>query len=202
MYANILLPELSSERLLVWLYHIHPVAEAEHLTAMNIADLGGEAGATALAAADGGRLGVVAVEEFVVGVPDVEHEAATWQRLLDPLTPDQPNRWRPANGPAVRLITADHRHVARMVLHVRDVEVAQGDVGVRQAFRAPRLGDRLHRVVTHTQRATLTRSWTIGEAHHVGNHVARRPEGWAEADRRPRIAAVAAGMTWAGGRMP
>src|SRR5215204_4362476 len=51
MAANILLPELSSERLLVWMYHTYPANEDKHLRAMGIADLRGEAGAAALAAA-------------------------------------------------------------------------------------------------------------------------------------------------------
>ena len=125
MFANILLPELSSDRLLVWLYHSYPAAAEQHLHASGIPDMRGELGRAALEAAGGGRLGVREVDELVVGVPDVDHEARLWQRLFDPLQPKAPNCWRPEGGPAIRLVPSTDRGVERVVLRVNDVAAAR-----------------------------------------------------------------------------
>jgi hypothetical protein len=102
---------------------------------LGIPDLRCEAGRVALEAAGGGRLGVIGVHELVVGVPDFDHEARQWNRLVDPVLPERPNCWRGGAGPAIRLIPAAKRQVERVVVRVNDVAAA--DAAWTQVDRSP-----------------------------------------------------------------
>jgi hypothetical protein len=79
---------------------------------------------TALDARDGGRLGLIGAAELVMGSPDPDVASERWQRLLDPLAPAAPGRWRfPAGGPDVRIVASTEERCERLVLTLRDPSV-------------------------------------------------------------------------------
>ena len=89
-----------------------------------------------LADCGGGRLGVLDAAELVVRARDPARAGDRWQRLLDPLRPDG-LVWRPAVGPAVRLVAGDEDRVERLDLAVRSVVRAREVWAERAAQRLP-----------------------------------------------------------------
>jgi hypothetical protein len=78
-----------------------------------------------LAERAGGRLGVVDAVELVIATRDVEAARGRWQRLFDPLQPEDGPVWRPMIGPAIRLLAGDDERVDQLTLAVRSVPTAQ-----------------------------------------------------------------------------
>jgi hypothetical protein len=72
----------------------------------------------------GGSLGVLGIEEVVIGTTDLASEQARWQRVLDPLLPNA-GRWDLSDGPAVRLVAADTDGIVALVLRVRSLAAAE-----------------------------------------------------------------------------
>lgn len=71
----------------------------------------------------GGRLGVVDALELVVVSRDAGLAQERWERLLGPPTTDL--TWRPAVGPAIRLVEGPAERVDHLTLGVRRLEAAQ-----------------------------------------------------------------------------
>lgn len=78
-----------------------------------------------LAERAGGRLGVLDATQLVIATPDLEAAANRWQRLLDPLRPTEPGAWRPAIGPAIKLVPGDDERVDYLLLTVRSTATAR-----------------------------------------------------------------------------
>jgi catechol 2,3-dioxygenase-like lactoylglutathione lyase family enzyme len=74
---------------------------------------------------DGGPLGVLAVQEVVIGVTDLQRARQLWQRLLDPEPPTATNTWQIGEGPAVRLVPAAEDRVQAMVIRVASLDRAK-----------------------------------------------------------------------------
>lgn len=68
-------------------------------------------------------LGVLGIEEVVIGASDVKAEQVRWQRLLDPVLPVA-GRWAFGTGPAVRVVPSDRDRIVALVLRVRSLSDA------------------------------------------------------------------------------
>lgn len=79
----------------------------------------------ALRACAGGALGVVAVEEIIAGVRDLESAQKMWAQLLAPFGPTAHGLWRIADGPAVRLVPAEENLIQSLVWKVSSLERAR-----------------------------------------------------------------------------
>jgi hypothetical protein len=77
-----------------------------------------------LAECGGGRLGVLDAVELVISTRDADAARRRWQRLFDPLRPAEMLKWRPAVGPAVRMVEGEDERVDHLVLAVRSPETA------------------------------------------------------------------------------
>jgi catechol 2,3-dioxygenase-like lactoylglutathione lyase family enzyme len=73
----------------------------------------------------GGPLGVVDVEEVVIGAVDVEMARRLWRRLLDATPSATPDTWQIGAGPAVRLVPANENRVEALLIRVRSLERAK-----------------------------------------------------------------------------
>jgi hypothetical protein len=78
----------------------------------------------ALAARQGGALGIESVEEIIAGVKDVEDANTRWRRFLAPQTESAPHLWEIADGPRVRLFEASDNQIQTLVLRVSSLKRA------------------------------------------------------------------------------
>ena len=69
-------------------------------------------------------MGLLGVQEIVVGVRDMEGARAGWQWLFDPLTEMEPGVWAVGDGPAIRLVLHDQDELVRLVWKVASLERA------------------------------------------------------------------------------
>ncbi len=77
-----------------------------------------------LRAKQGGPLGLLGVQEIVVGVRNMEAARASWQRLFDPLTETEPGLWAIGDGPTIRLVPRDQDGLVSLVWKVASLERA------------------------------------------------------------------------------
>ena len=77
-----------------------------------------------LVASGGGPLGVVEVNEVIIGATDVAAARRLWQTLLDPTPSSTANTWRIGSGPAIRLVSATENRVLTLVIRVASLERA------------------------------------------------------------------------------
>lgn len=82
-------------------------------------------GAEELARRNGGPLGVLAVQELVIGVEQREAALAQWRRLLESSTQESGGVITFPNGPALRFVEAPSGAILEMVVRVRSLEVAE-----------------------------------------------------------------------------
>jgi hypothetical protein len=75
-------------------------------------------------ARQGGPLGLLGVQEIVVGARDIAAARASWQRLFDPLAEVEEGRWEVGDGPAIRLVSHDQDELVRLVWKVVSLERA------------------------------------------------------------------------------
>lgn len=78
-----------------------------------------------LEAQRGGALGVESVKEIVASVKDVEEVNSRWRNFLAPTTEAASNVWEIADGPAVRLISANENAIQTLVLKVSSLKRAE-----------------------------------------------------------------------------
>ncbi len=78
----------------------------------------------ALEAQRGGALGIESVEEIVAGVKDVEEANGRWRKFLAPRAASASNVWEIADGPRVRLVSANENAIQTLVLKVSSLERA------------------------------------------------------------------------------
>jgi len=78
-----------------------------------------------LIAKQGGPLGVEAVKELVIGVPDLDRARALWQALLAPTPASELNAWQIGEGPAIRLVEAEEASVQELVIRVTSLQQAK-----------------------------------------------------------------------------
>jgi glyoxalase-like protein len=74
----------------------------------------------------GGALGIIRLEEIVVGTTDLDAETSVWQRLLAPGS-SSVGRWDVGTGPAIRLVSAPANGLLSLVVQVGSRAVS-GDV--------------------------------------------------------------------------
>jgi catechol 2,3-dioxygenase-like lactoylglutathione lyase family enzyme len=84
-----------------------------------------------LAARAGGPLGVLGVEEIVVGTTDLDAANRLYERLLEPKT-HVSGAWRIGDGPAIRLVPAEEDLVQRLVIGVVSLERARRFLEARE----------------------------------------------------------------------
>jgi hypothetical protein len=77
-----------------------------------------------LQAKQGGPLGLLGVQEIVVGVRDMEAARASWQRLFDPLTEMELGVWEIGDGPTIRLVPRDQDGLVSLIWKVASLERA------------------------------------------------------------------------------
>ncbi len=93
-----------------------------------------------LASAGGGPLGVVEVEEIVIGAVEVETARRLWQSLLDP-TPSATSRsWPIGAGPAVRLVPASENRVQTLIVRVSSLDRARAFLREKKLLGADAAG--------------------------------------------------------------
>src|ERR1044071_1036758 len=85
-----------------------------------------------LEAQAGGALGVESVKEIVAGVQDVEEVDRSWGRFLAPGAASASNLWEIADGPAVRLVSANENAIKTLVLKVSSLERAESFLAERE----------------------------------------------------------------------
>jgi hypothetical protein len=73
----------------------------------------------------GGPLGLVRVEEVVIGNADLGAANRAWQRLVAPMPESEQGLWRIGDGPAVRLVQAEKTAIQRLVLAVTSLSAAR-----------------------------------------------------------------------------
>jgi catechol 2,3-dioxygenase-like lactoylglutathione lyase family enzyme len=73
----------------------------------------------------GGPLGVEAVKEIIVGVPDLEAARSLWQKLLDPTPLSAPGTWQVGDGPAIHLVQAKENTPQELVITVASLQRAK-----------------------------------------------------------------------------
>jgi hypothetical protein len=78
-----------------------------------------------LAARRGGPLGLVRVQEVIIGTADLRGANRTWQLLVAPAPSASVNLWRIGDGPAVRLVQAQRDMMQGLVLAVADLPKAR-----------------------------------------------------------------------------
>lgn len=78
-----------------------------------------------LAAKRGGPLGLVRVQEIVIGTADLREANRTWEALVAPAPPSDAGLWRIGDGPAVRLVQAERNVVQGLVLAVAALPAAR-----------------------------------------------------------------------------
>jgi hypothetical protein len=78
-----------------------------------------------LAARHGGPLGLVRVQEVIIGTVDLRVANRTWQMLVAPAQSADANLWRIGDGPAVRLVQAERDLIQGLVLAVADLPTAR-----------------------------------------------------------------------------
>jgi hypothetical protein len=69
-------------------------------------------------------LGVVGIEEVVIGASDVTAEQTRWQRLLDPVLPLE-GRWELGIGPALHVVPSETDRILALVLRVQSLSNAE-----------------------------------------------------------------------------
>ena len=76
-------------------------------------------------------LGLVGVQEIVVGAAQVEETRKTWQQLFAPREPEEkdPDVWRLEDGPALRLDASAQDRLATLVFQVQSLEQARNALG-------------------------------------------------------------------------
>jgi hypothetical protein len=90
-----------------------------------------------LAARRGGPLGLVRVQEVIIGAVDVGEANRTWGKLVAPAQPSDVDLWRIGDGPSVRLVQAERDMIQGLILAVaalppaRDFLEAEGLLGFR-----------------------------------------------------------------------
>jgi hypothetical protein len=78
-----------------------------------------------LVARRGGALGLVRVQEIVLGTTDLRGANQRWQMLLAPELPADADVWSIGDGPAVRLVKAERDLIQELVLAVVDLPSAR-----------------------------------------------------------------------------
>ena len=77
------------------------------------------AGADSLTSRGGGRLGLLAVQELVIAVPDRDAALAQWRKLLGSPSQERGGVITWTSGPAMRFVTAREGAIPEMVVRVR-----------------------------------------------------------------------------------
>jgi hypothetical protein len=98
--------------------------------------------ATQLAARQGGTLGLVRVREVVVGTTQLTTSSSLWRTLLRPAVEETALCWQVGDGPALRVIAADHDGLHHLVLEVESLDKAR-EVLAELALLGQDLGDEL-----------------------------------------------------------
>src|SRR5262245_1281024 len=114
---NVILTDFSSDHAVIFLCEFHPDFRDPHRVR--------EKWQKQLRGKHGGVLGVRAVREIVVGVPDVVAETARWQNLLAPTTPSAPGVWKLGDGPAIHLVSHTENAIRALVLEVISLKKAE-----------------------------------------------------------------------------
>ena len=83
----------------------------------------------------GGPLGVLGVEEIVVGTTDLDAANRQYEKLLEPTTRVS-GAWRIGDGPAIRLIRAEENLVQRLVVGVASLDRARAFLEERELLGA------------------------------------------------------------------
>lgn len=78
-----------------------------------------------LAARQGGELGCESVKEIVAGVKDLEDAQGRWRKFLGADAERAHGVWEIADGPPVRLVSADKNAIQALVLKVASLEKAE-----------------------------------------------------------------------------
>ena len=113
VWTSLLLKDFVSERAGVMLCRYH-VSEAANLRSRQ----------AALDRVQGGKLGIVGIDEIVIGSPNLEAAITRWQRLFSPVQ-GQAGVWELPHGPKLRLVSAEAEQVVRLVLTSRSPQNAQ-----------------------------------------------------------------------------
>lgn len=77
-----------------------------------------------LAAVGGGPLGVQAVEEVLIGTPDLPAARSIWARVLEPVRESAPGLWRVGEGPAIRVVEARQNVLLGLAVRVASLQRA------------------------------------------------------------------------------
>lgn len=89
-----------------------------------------------LAAKQGGPLGLVRVQEVIIGAADLQAANRNWERLVAPTPPVGGTLWRMGDGPAVRVVSADQNRIQGLVLAVASLSTARAFLEERDLLGA------------------------------------------------------------------
>jgi hypothetical protein len=78
-----------------------------------------------LEARRGGALGIESVEEIIAGVKDTGAAMDNWRNFLAPVVEVASNVWEIADGPRVRLVSANENAIQTLILKVKSLKQAE-----------------------------------------------------------------------------
>lgn len=89
-------------------------------------------GHKALREAQGGALGVEAIEEVAIGATDEGVTRRQWRRFFEPVPEVEPGLWQPGDGPAVRVVSHDKNRLRTLALRVSSLAQARKFLGAQK----------------------------------------------------------------------
>jgi hypothetical protein len=78
-----------------------------------------------LVANGGGPLGIVDLQEIVIGVRDIVAAGRMWERLLQAVPRGGVNTWQAGDGPGIRLVSAPQDRMQSLILRVASLDKAR-----------------------------------------------------------------------------
>ncbi len=106
--TTVVLPSLSQPGLSIFLYEYSPAFLKVQVRRQQLGNR--------LALNKGGPLGILAADEIVIALRDMQGHSVEWEGLLG--NPAQPGKWKAGEGPAIRLIEHAGYGIRKIVLQV------------------------------------------------------------------------------------
>ena len=112
-WAKSIVQRASGNRALYLTKYTHDVSKTRSISANSLTSI------------DGGLIGLVSVQEIIVGISDYDNKSARWQKLFNPIQPTESGLWHLGLGPAIRLSSNSEDNIQTIILKVKSLENAK-----------------------------------------------------------------------------